>query len=487
MGLLRLAVPDPVRLVAGAVETAYLTGMEAVPFPSRNAWDGHNLCLTRDVRESGSLHVLWEVPERGPLLLSTANLMEREQPYLMPVELARGTLNRLRNQQSIWESMGLSLPSGYEALERSALRHFTRAATQQGNPRVATDAADNSLREALAAIDLLSSAYVDQVLELRHEQTARLPTILGSALPTQTLSEPGTRVFTNTFNAATVNLCWRTIEPAEGEYDWTVPDRQFQWLKGKPLKVCGGPLLRLDDRSLPDWMYLWEDDFEAVQQYAQQFIEAAVNRYRGQVNIWHCAAGLNLPGGLPLVEEQKLRLAVLTIDAVRRIDTRSPVIVSFDRPWGEYLQHEELDLPPYHFADALVRADLGLSGVGFEINLGYTPGGTLPRDILELSRLVDRWSSLGVPLLAFLTSPSEAAASGKATTVCRHITPALQAAQLRAWLKMLTAKQSMHGILWNHFADSEPSRWPHSGLIDAAGAAKPIMASLAELRKQHLA
>lgn len=491
MGQLRLAVPDRDRLPGGAAEHAYLTGMEAVPFPSRNAWDGQHLVVTRDVRESGNLHVLWNVPQRGPLLLSTASLMERERPYLLPVELARGTLNRLRNQQSVWQAMGLAVPGGYETLVRQALQDLAQAVTQQANPQVACNAADRSLGLALNAVDLLASAYVEQVLELRHEQTSKLATILGSALPAQTLSEPGTRIYNNTFNAAVVPLNWRCIEPVEGEYDWSIPDRQFQWLKGKSLKVCSGPLLRLDDSSVPDWMYLWDDDFEALQSYVQQFITAVVTRYRGQVQVWNCAAGLNLPGGMPLVEEQKLRLAVLAIDAVRRADARTPVVVTFDRPWGEYLQQDEMDLPPYHFADALVRADLGLSGVGLEINLGYSPGGTLPRDVLELSRLIDRWSSLGVPLLTFLSAPSAAGASAiatsKATTINPQITPVSQAAELQGWLNMLTAKQSVHGILWNQFADSEPHHWPHSGLIDATGAAKPLMGVFADVRKRHLA
>ena len=29
--------------------------------------------------------------------------MERPRPYNLPVELARGTLNRLRNQVSLWQ------------------------------------------------------------------------------------------------------------------------------------------------------------------------------------------------------------------------------------------------------------------------------------------------------------------------------------------------------------------------------------------------
>ena len=39
-----------------------------------------------------------------------AALMERDEPYHLPVELARGTLNRIRNQLAAWQSLGFRLP-----------------------------------------------------------------------------------------------------------------------------------------------------------------------------------------------------------------------------------------------------------------------------------------------------------------------------------------------------------------------------------------
>jgi hypothetical protein len=491
MGQLRFVAPQRDRLVPGAVEQAYLTGMEAVPFPSRNYWHGDQLVIEREVRESGNLHILWRLPGQAPLLLSTASLMERERPYLLPVELARGTLNRLRQQQAVWQSMGLTTPPDYKTHISPALAAFAQAATHQSNPLEAAAYAEQSLEHTFAAMQLLGGAYVEQVLALRHEQSPALATLLGAELPTQALNDQGTRMFQTAFNAAIAPLLWRGIEPTEGEFDWTLPDRQFQWLRGKPLKVVAGPLLRLDTSSLPDWIYLWEEDFEALQGYIHEYLTAVVNRYKGQVQVWNCAAGLNLPGGLSLNEEQKLRLAVLAVDTVRRADPRTPVVISFDQPWGEYLQQEEMDLPPYHFADALVRADLGLSGVGLEINMGYWPGGSLPRDVLELGRLVDRWSMLGVPLLVQFCSPSASGpdplAMNKTATVDDALSPAAQTQWLAPRLEMLLAKQCMHGVLWNQFADSDPHRWPHSGLLDAAGAVKPLVATLTALRKRHLA
>jgi hypothetical protein len=488
MGQFCFVVPQRDRLPPGAIEQAYLTGMEAVPFVSRNFWDGRRLIIERDVHESGNFHICWNAGERGPLLLSTASLMERDAPYLLPLELARGTLNRLRNQHAAWLALGLTTPEDFGSILKRALAHLVRSATQQSNPLVAAAEAEQSIAASLDGIDALADAYHVQVLSVRHEHAPQLATLLGAALPAEISTATANR-FTAAFNSAVVPLRWHEHEPAEGQFDWTIADRQFLWLKSQSLKVCAGPLLKLDPFTLPDWLYLWEDDFEALQACIQKYITAAVERYRGAVHVWHCAAGLNLLGGLSLSEEQKLRLAVLAIDAVRRADPRTPVVISFDQPWGEYLQREELDLPPFHFADALVRAELGLAGVGLEINLGYWPGGTLPRDILEFNRLVDRWSGLGVPLVMLLSLPSEihldANAKGK-TAVVGAASPLRKAELLRPLLGLLLAKSAIHGVFWNELSDAEPHVWPHSGLFDAVGQPKPAYDVMVELRRKHL-
>src|SRR5690606_32185618 len=67
-------------------------------------------------------------------------------------------------------------------------------------------------------------------------------------------------------------------------------------------------------------------------------------------------------------------------------------------------------LSPLQFADALTRAGLGLGGINLELAVGYQPRGTSSRDVLEYSRLIDLWSTLGLPLHVTLAFPSSAAA-----------------------------------------------------------------------------
>ena len=152
-----------------------------------------------------------------------------------------------------------------------------------------------------------------------------------------------------------------------------------------------GPLLQLDRCATPDWLYLWEGDDDNLMSFAADYMRSVVTRYRGKVHLWQCAAA-ECCRMFSLSEEQRLRMAVLAIEVTRQTDPRVLIVLMVDQPWAEFMSESECDLSPLHFTDALVRAEIGLSGIGLEINLGCWPGGTALRDVLEFGRLVDRWT-----------------------------------------------------------------------------------------------
>ncbi|QDU97255.1 hypothetical protein [Lignipirellula cremea] len=490
MGQFLFLAPNPERLPPRAVERAYLAGMEGVPWQSRNREVDGQLSFHREISESGNLFMPWLVAGRGEVLLSTASLMERPRPYHLTIELARGALNRLRNQWANWKAAGLRTSPQLPELVQETTRLFFQAVTD------ASDAAESDAQRCIAltldAIDLLAADYSQQVLQIRHQSAPKLATLLGCNTEIKPLNKAETEQFLATFNLAATPLCWKSIEENAGERDWTAVDQQIQWCRNQGLKVCAGPLLRIDSHDLPDWIYLWDDDFENIQSCVIQQVQAAVKRYIGSVHIWNCAAGLNLAGDLTLSEEQKLKLAVTAIDAVREVDRKAPLIITFDQPWAEYLRTEAFDLSPLHFADALIRADLGIAGIGLEINLGYSPRGSLFRDPLEFSQQIDRWAVLGLPLILFLTVPSSNTPDPNSRRNCQvHLgdkswTPEDQRDLVERLVPLLISKQSVHGLVWSQRCDANPHEFPHGGLFDAQHEPKPALESLRSLREKHL-
>jgi hypothetical protein len=489
---MRFDIPLPERLVADAAEQAYLAGPEGIPWECVTALAGSLLSIERETRESGYLYFPWNVPGRGVVMLTSGSLMERPKPYHLPVELARGTVNRLRNQVSLWQAAGMVLPEALDPLVHLATAAFARAATGQGNPIAACEPADEAIRLGLEASDLLTQDYARQVIDIRRSQQQPLGTLLGARLQVAPNADFGGK-FLATFNTALVSPVWHDLEPKMGKFQWDPLDAQVQWCRDHDLRLCFGPLMQFDRHLLPDWLFL-DDEFEEVQLSAVQFIDALVKRYRGKVQLWHVAGRMNQEGAFKFTEEQRLRLVVEAVDRVRALDAKTPMILSFDQPWGEYIIRQDQELTPLHFADTLVRGELGLAGIGLEMNLGYWPGGTLPRDALEVSRQLDRWSQLGVPLVVFLSIPSGSGPDPLAQQVARvvpglvagGVTLQTQQAMLSSLMPLLIAKQSVQAVIWNHWRDDVPHELPHGGLCDAKGKPKPALQALAGLRKDML-
>jgi hypothetical protein len=288
-------------------------------------------------------------------------------------------------------------------------------------------------------------------------------------------------------------LSWRSIEALEGRRNWHASDAQIEWAHSAGLRICAGPILEIDDRGVPDWTYLWEGDIESLFSFMIEHVRAVVERYRGKVHLWQVAARMTHGHTLGLNEEARLQVAARAITALRQLDPTTPLVATFDQPWAEYLANEHLDLAPLSFADALVRADLGLSGIGLEINLGYHPDGSLHRGPLAISRLIDTWSFLELPLLVALTSPSSAAADPNANGKVRvlssqedDVTPESQRDWINRYVPLVLAKSAVQVIIWNQLSDAAPHHYPHSGLYDAAEKPKPALEALRQIREKYL-
>jgi hypothetical protein len=491
MGQMRFYAPTPEKLQPHMIQRAYLAGLEAIPWQSSNQLADNVLSLTRDIGESGNLYIPWTIPDIGEVTLSTCSLMERTAPYHLPLELARGTLNRARNLAFDMTSAGLLVSEPIQTELKEAVKLFVRASIDHNH---AENLAEEVIRYAAAAIESLSRLYTDQILRLRKERSGQLATMMALSLPTTNLKRDYETQVMQTFNSVILPFTWRDIQPHSVGFAWDAVDQSVQWCKSRGLRVCAGPLIQLDNLKLPDWLRPSDDHYEYFEDHAIRFIEEVVDRYIEDVHIWHCASRLNVGGSVSLSEEHKLRLSVAAVEAVRRISPRAPVVVSFDQPWAEYLIDDDFDLSPLHFADALVRADLGIAGVGLEMNLGYWPKGTLARDLLEISRHIDRWSLLGIPLIVFLRTPScggpDRLASSQAQVIQwgadQPLTPEFQRERIRRVIPLLLSKMSVHGLVWNEWSDALPHEFPHAGLIDAEGRIKPVFRALGEIRQENL-
>ncbi len=481
MGLMRLFAHDGSRLESLDPTRVHMIGFEELPWFSSVFISDKQIVIQRAESDSGAVCVPWKVGDRGEMLLSSSTLMEREEPYFLEVELARGLVHRLRNQLEAWRQLGLTVPPDLDEEVLAATRHFARAASRQHEPETAASEANQAIESAVAAGERLAAVYAQQALGIR-TRNAPLHTLLGVDLSGELPQEDLRESITDTFNLVSLPMSWRDIEASEGKRNWDNTDTELRWAQKNGLKVVGGPLLEFDERRVPDWTYLWEGDYDTLSSFMLDHVRHTVKRYRSKVHLWHVAARMNRPRVLSLGDEDRLQIVASAIHAIRDLDQRTPIVVSFDQPWAEYMSTQQTDLAPMHFADALVRADLGVSGLGLELNIGSQPLATAPRPALAFSRLVDQWGLFELPLFLMLTidtrrSRDKQANGGHSNT---------RAEWVERYLPPLLAKNCVQVVVWNQLSD-KGAEFPGAGLFDDQDRAKPVLSALAGLRKQYLA
>jgi hypothetical protein len=469
-------------------------GPDNMPWPTEVRVEGDRLTLKRTVDESGFLVVPCLPPGYGLLMASSATLMERPAPYHLAIELARGKVNQVRCQSWDWQAGGLEITPQLAERIHAACIAFGNALAQ-----TPSDQADDQAQEALclahAAADDLVAAYQALMFTLRRDRQPRLDTLLGCRLGSHIPAGQAAAELTQACNAVSLPLSWNEVEPEEaGACRWETHDALVDWACAQGCSVTAGPLLDFSSARLPGWLWLYERDLSSLASFMAGYVQAVVRRYRDRIRRWQLTAASNCASVLSLDEDELMWLTVHLIEAARKVDPALELIVGVAQPWGEYMAAEDRIHSPFIFADTLIRAGLNLAAIDVEVVMGASPRGSYCRDLLETSRLLDLYALLGVPLHVTLGYPSSGGPDPDADPDYRidagfwrwPMSIETQAQWADAYATLALAKPSVQAIHWTHLSDGEPHQFPHCGLLDAQGAAKPALQRLRNLREKFL-
>jgi Glycosyl hydrolase family 10 len=493
MGVLKFRlVPADMSSRLADLRKAYVTGPDRTPGRSSVEVRPGQLMLHRDNTESGRFHVPWPVMGHGEPVISTATLSERNPTYDLAVELARGKLNDVQNQTFDWRQMGLAVPSEVEDHLRAARKSFARAVTSRDRPADAAGLAAKSLEESCQAARLVVDSYTNQLLRRRLEHGSPLPTTLACGLDGVTKGATWASSLREIFQVGRVRMTWSSVAPDEGKKRWDEPDAQVQWAKKQGMAIAAGPLIEFRAGAIPDWLWLWEGDYEEIQAQAVEYVRQVITRYGNKVATWHL---VHRPAGydiLKLSEEEQIRLTAQIVQVARRMVPDAQLVVDLDRPWAEWMAGSTFQLGPLHLADSLARAELGLGGIGLEIAPAYSPLGSHLRDLLDLSRLLDLFALVNLPLHVSFAFPSAAtpdplAAEGvkiAAGQWPRAVDEKLQCEWAASWVALATAKPFVRSVTWLQASDAVPHLFPHAGLVRPDGGRKLAFDWFAGFRKR---
>ena len=489
MGLLSFHLPPatPPDVLAGLTAAHLAGGYDQAPIPSQVRVENGILSFTPAEFESGFVTVPWPVPGFGTMMTSTATLRGRPEPYRLVVELARGKLNQVRNQTTEWIEVGLQPGPGYPDKLAAVLRRFGPAVVAGDDPAADLTASD-VLADAYHLADRLTRTYTDQVFTTRHQQSPRLDTDLGCRL--SAVPDPAD-AFLAAFNAATLVPVWKEVEPTQSQFEWDRFDELIGWASAAGLRVTVGPILDPSPHSLPGWVDEWAGDLPSLAAFFCDYVESLITRYRGKAVRWLVFTGFNHAVVLGLTEDERIRLAARVIDAARQADPDGDVVVGLADPWGGYKTNPALTYSPLVFADTLLRTGLRLSGLELDLR---SPPGAARRDLLDVARLVESISVLGVPLTVNESFPVETAmAFGRSPSAESDTSVALESVnlttigRLHGLLSLRVALPQVRAVTWDQWSAAAPWGRPGCGL-EVRDESRGIVATdvFTGLRQAHL-
>ena len=494
MGMMTFLLPDqlPPEIKQELQRACVAGGPDNMPWPTEVNLDSRQMTVRRGVDESGCLIVPWDVNGAGRLMSSTGTLIESNVPYQFRLEFARGKVHQLRNQTADWQTGGLVLPTPMADQIRSTSVSFSRAVSQacQDQGHFAQTVLDRSYQTAHQLVEL----YIEQMFAARHQRQPRLDTTLGCQFGGTMLAEEQGEWLLPACNSVTLSLAWNEVEPIEGEYCWQSFDGLLHWALGHQRAVSAGPLIDFSSARLPDWLWLWQRDLTSIASFMCDYVETTVKRYAGSIRTWQLTNASNCASLLGLGEDEYLWLTARLVEAARQVDPKLELIVGIGQPWGEYMAVDDRTHSPFIFADTLIRSGLNLSGLDIEVIMGVTPRGSYCRDLLELSRILDLYSLLGVPLRVTLGYPSAEGGDVNADAELQingghwrgGFSPSIQADWAASHAALALCKPSVRAVNCVHWSDADPHQFPHCGLLGPSGQPKAALEQLCILRDKHL-
>lgn len=452
------------------------------------------------VASAAAVSLLWNAGP-GEYLLETTRLPPREEPYILNVELARHRLMRLMQKQEDWNLWEVPAAAAAVQQARKAQQVFAEALSVLHDPPAAAQKADEALDIALEAGEALATVHGELLLGRRRR--AGLPRTLFGVRADSSNSAPRNAGYRATlargFDCVSVPMSWRQMQPEEELFDTGGVDATVEFLAKNRVPMVAGPLVDLSGGEVPEWLFIYEHEFETLRDLAFEYVRSAVTRYRRVVKLWNVVAGLHASGNFGLTFEQMIELTRLLVGQVKAVLPTAKTLVTVRQPFGEYLA-DSVDgsigastaVPPMLYAEMVSQSGVQVDGFGVEILMGVPRRGRYCRDLFQISAMLDRFASLGKPL--FVTTVacpdrSEAAASaagrlapGEAGRWHEGWSPRMQANWLREVLKLALSKPYVENVAWANLADSDACALPGSGLLDDSFQPKPAFEALSDLR-----
>jgi hypothetical protein len=293
------------------------------------------------------------------------------------------------------------------------------------------------------------------------------------------------------------------MEPTEGRYAFAKTDRWIEWaVRTAKLPVVAGPVIDFRPVCIPEWLYIWEHDYETLRELVYEHIKQVVTRYRRTVARWTVTSGLHVAEGMSLSLERVMDLTRMGVLLVRKLHPAAKVQVEITQPWGEYFALSRRSIPPTVYAEMIGQAGIMVDALAVQLLVGQPGPGRSARDLMSLSALLDRYAEFDKPItVTAIGAPSrapDASYTGDDPGFCRAPwSPQQQSDWLAQAVAIAASKPFVHSVTWQDLYDPPaPVEPPKPGrattllaaaigcaLLSETGAPRPAAARFAEIRR----
>lgn len=459
---------------------AYVVGSDDVPLRAEISFKSGIITCKKRAAGPAGLALLWEVDGAGVLLLETIRVQERDRPYVLQVELARGRLMRVANKMEEWGLLD------YEGTRELAVRveqarDLLIRSLQADQPVNAAKLAQDALVAAVQTSEDLAQFHGSAMLSRRKQSTGLSRKIFGSSFALDKPTELARKRLTGAFDFATLPINWRDIEPTEQAFNWKALDGWVEVLSrasaGIPLR--GSPLLCFAERHVPDWLYIWEHDFDTIRDLAFEHVRRVINRYGQHIHTWTVIRGIHAPTCFAFSFEQLMELTRMAAALCKQISPRGTALVELVFPFGEYYARNQRTIPPLLYADMVVQSGVNFDGFGLRFQMGAPIDGMFARDLFAVSTVLDLFAKLGKPLhVTGVEVPSQSGTRSDGEPDLSHPSSsagywhapwseAIQAEWLHRFYEIALSKPFVDSVCWQSLWDSPANTLDGSGRMPA--------------------
>jgi len=436
---------------------------------------------------TGGLALLWPVAGFGKVLLPTTCLPDREQPYVLNVEIARAKLMQIVNKREDWlffDGLG-----SLGELSRQAQGLFIQALQNISDPAVASKLADASLQKAVVFSEKLACKQAELAFSSRARSHGFGRGCLGCRLDPSRVGEVRyLEALLQLFGSATIPVNWAEMEPEPGKYDFSRLDACVNVLGRRRVTLGAGPLLFFAKRYLPKWLVDSGADFEKIRERAYRFILQVVSRYGSVIRTWYVVSGLNVFNYFGFRFEEIVEMTRAATMAARQANERVLRIIEICNPWGEYYAMTPASVPPLVYMDMVVQSGISFEGFGLQMRFGRNQTGMHVRDLMQVSAILDTFGLIGKPVYLTNVAVPSAAGSGPLDGEVAGIwhgqwDESLQSEWLEQFYKIALSKPFIEMVSYGNVVDADNSTIAYSGLLTKKLEPKMGFSTLKKLRE----